>query len=270
MTKLLDVSSLNVRVSNKSLLKDVSFSVKQSELVAFIGPNGAGKTTFIKSVMGFLPNPEAHADSNRIVWRGTVINTLSVAERVEQGLGYLPQHNSLLADFSVDENLDLVYRYHPRWEKRTKSEFDAEKRNLLDRCAPSVNPNQPSPLLSGGQKRRIELVRVLLGKPQLLILDEPFAGVDPKSIYELKALLKSLVSPELSMIVSDHHIQELLSIADYGFLMLEGTVIEKGTIESLLKNSTLKQRYLGEEFHTFVTQHIKDHPDSSQQQKESE
>lgn len=267
---ILDVNALSVTINNKHLVKNVSFFVEKSSLVAFIGPNGAGKTTFIKAVMGFLPNPNPQKESNTIVWNGTVINNLSVAERVAAGLGYLPQHNSLLPDFTVNENLDLVYRYHPRWQGRPKSEFEAEKANFLTLCAPSVDKNQPTPLLSGGQKRRIELVRALLGKPQLLILDEPFAGVDPKSIYELKALLKSLVSPSLSIVISDHHIQELLSIANYGFLMLEGSIIEHGTIESLLKNSTLKERYLGEEFHTFVTQQQKGHQDNSQQQKESE
>lgn len=263
---ILDVHLLNIIINKKHLVRDVSFFVRPSSLVAFIGPNGAGKTTFIKSIMGFLPNPQPTNTSNRILWNNQIINNLSPAQRVECGIGYLPQQTSLLPDFTVNENLDLIYRYHPYWQKKTKSEFNTEKEKLLTLCAPSINLKQAAPLLSGGQKRRIELVRGLLGKPQLLLLDEPFAGVDPKSIYELKTLLKSLVSPKLSIVLSDHHVQELLSIADYGFFMFEGTLIEHGTIESLLKNSHLKQRYLGEEFHTFVTATRKENSDISQPQ----
>jgi lipopolysaccharide export system ATP-binding protein len=246
----LRVKNLNQYYGKKKFLDSISFEAHPGKVVAFLGPNGAGKTTLLKSVIGLLPVPKSTDEENIIELGDQKISLWPVSRRVGQGLVYVPQHTSLFVRMSLLDNLKILYHYHPYWHEKSKEEFESEMYRWLKRADLTNSLHQMVGNLSGGQKRKLEVVRSLLLHSQVIMFDEPFAGVDPKSIYELKAIFLDLVDNGMSIIISDHHVDQLLSIAKMFYVIVGGKVICSGGIKDIMAHEYTKTMYLGHQFHS--------------------
>ena len=246
---LLQVKDFSQILGKKNILSSISFQAHLGQMVVILGPNGAGKTTLLKSIIGFHPAPQPTDSSNLILFDNTIINSWPVYKRVEQGLLYLPQNSSLFQHMTVLDNLKVVYEYHPCWKGLPWTTFKAEFDHWLTVTTLSHSLAQKAGMLSGGQKRKLEVVRSLLMKPKMLLLDEPFAGVDPKSIYELKQIFTDMAKSGIGVVISDHHVDQLLSIANMVYVIVGGNVVSSGTIKEILENTYTRESYLGTQFY---------------------
>lgn len=248
---MLDIKKLSYWSGKKQLLYEISLSAREGEITVLLGPNGAGKTTLLKTIMGLYQTPRFNQKehTNLLTYQTTHLNALPVAERVALGLSYLAQQSSLFIDLSVEENLLLVFDYHPFWKNKNRDIFMAEMRNWLDRILLADRAEQKAGTLSGGQKRKLETARAFLMHPRILLLDEPFAGVDPKSLYELKDILATAAREEkIGILISDHHVDQLFSIANKVFVIIGGRVVTSGSIHDILNDEETKRSYLGAGF----------------------
>ena len=262
---LLQVTQLNQTISGQHIVKGISFDALSHAVTVFLGPNGAGKTTLLKSVIGLYSLPTTSVQKC-ILLDGHNVSTLPIHERVARGLLYVPQHTSLFRHLTVRENLQLVYDYHPYWKEslksfetpdgllRTSDAFVAERDQLLTQTALDNSLDTYAKHLSGGQQRKVEIIRALLMHPRVILFDEPFAGVDPKSIYELKKLFTQMAHDGIAVVISDHHVDQLLSIASTVYVIMNGQVVTSGSIKDIIENQQLKERYLGSQFHAEVVE----------------
>ncbi|MFH1832469.1 MAG: ATP-binding cassette domain-containing protein [bacterium] len=247
----LSVHNLSMSVGKKALLHNISFSAPLGKVTVILGPNGAGKTTLLKTIMGLYKPPIAQEslNINSITLDKQLINNWPVHKKTCAGLIYLPQHPSIFQQMSVQDNLKLVYEYHPTWENKPLSEFEKQCTEWLEKVHLTVPTTQKAGTLSGGQKRKLEVIRSLLMQPKMIMFDEPFAGVDPKSIYELKKIFSDMALTDgIGIIISDHHVDQLLSIADNVYVIINGKVVTSGSIQDILKDKATKERYLGSQF----------------------
>lgn len=246
----LSVKQLSFSIGGKQLLQSMTLEVALGQIVALLGPNGAGKTTLLKSLIGFNKIPEIKSPEHpcSVTLDGKVINSWPVHQRVTHGLAYLPQHTSLFQHMSVYDNLMLVYEHHTYWNQINKQIFEDEMHHWLIKTELTQTLTQQAGVLSGGQKRKLEVVRALLMHPKIILLDEPFAGVDPKSIYELKKIFEDMALAGIGILISDHHVDQLLSIANMIYVVLKGEIVVSGTVEDILKNSYTRESYLGNQF----------------------
>lgn len=238
-------------IKKKQLLDSVNFEVSSGQVVVLLGPNGAGKTTLLRSVMGlsFFEPPQVEQQQNLLYVDEQLICGLSTAQRVELGLVYLAQHSSLFNQMSLYENLELIREYHTYWSKKSRQEFETLRDKWLAKVTLEGRLEQKAGSLSGGQKRKLEIVRAVLMQPKILLLDEPFAGVDPKSIYELKELFALMAKSGIGMVISDHNVDQLLSIAQKVYVMMSGRVITYGSVRDILSHKETQERYLGSQFY---------------------
>jgi lipopolysaccharide export system ATP-binding protein len=242
---------------NKQILKNISFEINIGEIVALLGPNGAGKTTFLKTIIGLIPNTKniENAESNSILLDEKIINMLPVFKRVELGLLYLPQQTSLFREMTVFDNLKLIFEHHIYWKKLNNwNSFKEEMELWLTRTNLTNCLKQLAGNLSGGQQRKLEVVRSILLHPKVIMLDEPFAGVDPKSIYELKKIFTEMAQNNIAILISDHNVDQLLSIANRVYVIINGQVITSGGIKDIINNDYTKEMYLGNQFYTEISQ----------------
>ena len=248
----LEVINASYSIKKKQLLKSISFAVASHEVVVFLGPNGAGKTTLLRSVMGLthLDPPNREQQQNCIYLDKKLITQATTAERVTLGIVYLAQHSSLFNQMSVRDNLQLVFEYHDCWKNKSKTEFEAERNQWLAHVGLENRLEQKATTLSGGQKRKLEIVRAALMQPKILLLDEPFAGVDPKSIYELKEIFATMATAGIGMVISDHNVDQLLSIAQRVYVIMNGQVISSGSVRDILNNKETQELYFGNQFYT--------------------
>lgn len=248
---LLQVINISKTIGQKTLLRHISLAADRTGIVALLGPNGAGKTTLLKTIIGLHQAPPAEEvpQKNIISFDGQLINTWSLYKRIEAGLIYLPQHSALFKQLTVQDNLEAVYHYHPFWTDQPFKTFHEEMTYWLEQTTLTSMIGQKAGLLSGGQKRKLEIVRSLLMRPKMLLLDEPFAGVDPKSIYELKKIFSLLSDQQIGIIISDHHVEQLLSIAQQVYVIMNGEVVTSGSIQDILNDSLTKEHYLGNQFY---------------------
>lgn len=250
---MLHVYNLTQTVGSKTILHGISCSFSLGKIIALLGPNGAGKTTLLKAIMGLTPNPKPTIDGNTrensILWDAKIINKLAPHERVASGIAYLPQTSALFHELSVYKNLWIVFECHPTWRGGKKEAFITELEHWLELTQLTKTKDQLAGSLSGGQKRKLEIVRSILMHPRFLICDEPFAGVDPKSIYELKKIFSMLSAEGMGIVISDHHVDQLLSIANYVYVILQGAVVASGTAQEILNNQQTREHYLGFQFH---------------------
>ena len=249
---VLKLANASYFIKKKQLLDLVSFEVQSGQIVVFLGPNGAGKTTLLRSVMGlslFEP-PQLAQNENLLFFDDQLITSLSTAQRVELGLVYLAQHSSLFNQMSLYENLALIQEYHLYWKSKSCQEFEALRDSWLNKVGLEGRLEQKAGTLSGGQKRKLEIVRAVLMQPKILLLDEPFAGVDPKSIYELKAIFAAMAKDGIGMVISDHNVDQLLSIAHKVYVMMTGRVITSGSVRDILSHKETQDMYLGNQFYT--------------------
>jgi lipopolysaccharide export system ATP-binding protein len=247
----LRVEHLDQFIESKQLLHDISLTASLGQIVALLGPNGAGKTTLIKTIIGLISAPK-HAlksEKNKIILHDQVINSWPIYKRVDAGLVYLPQSTSLFQQLTVQENLELVYEYQGYWQGKNREDFLKERDFWLGVTGLVATLPQKAMTLSGGQKRKLEVVRALLMHPRLIMLDEPFAGVDPKSIYELKSVFKDVAGKGIGILISDHHVDQLFSISDYVYVVMHGQVVTQGVTKDVLEHSYTKESYFGNQFY---------------------
>jgi lipopolysaccharide export system ATP-binding protein len=249
---LLHVENLNQKFKKKKILHHISLEVNTGEIVALLGPNGAGKTTLLKTLIGLFKIPK---DSNcKITFDNLIINKLPVCQRVTQGLVYLPQQSSLFQQLSVKDNLEIIFQHQMYWQNISLNLFIEERNLWLYTTHLSDTLNYKVETLSGGQKRKLEVVRTLLMHPTLIMLDEPFAGVDPKSIYELKKIFVDISNKGIAILISDHHADQLLSFAQRAYVIINGLVVTVGNSQDVIENTLTKEIYLGNQFYQEISQ----------------
>src|SRR6185295_10224659 len=235
----LEVRSIAKSYDQRAVLHDVSLDVHRGEVVGLLGPNGAGKTTCFYSVMGLVK-----PDSGRIFLDGQDITELPMYRRAILGLGYLPQETSIFRGLSVEENIRAVLEVsEPDRDARA-----ARLEQLLEEFGLAGLRESPAMALSGGERRRCEIARALAAEPSIMLLDEPFAGIDPISIADIRDLVKELKKRDIGVLITDHNVRETLDIVDRACIIYDGQVLFAGTPEALVADQEVRRLYLGESF----------------------
>ena len=235
----LSVVSIAKSYDKRVVLSDVSVSVGKGEVIGLLGPNGAGKTTCFYSVMGLVK-----PDSGRIMLDGDDITGLPMYRRAILGLGYLPQETSIFRGLSVEKNILAVLEL----AEPDKSAREKRLDQLLDEFGLKRLRDAPAMALSGGERRRAEIARALAANPSIMLLDEPFAGIDPLSISDIRDLIVQLKSRGIGVLITDHNVRETLDIVDRGYIIYDGRVLFAGTPQELVADENVRRLYLGESF----------------------
>ncbi|BCB96960.1 ABC transporter ATP-binding protein [Dissulfurispira thermophila] len=238
---VLEIKNLSKTYGKRCVVSNVSISVRTGEIVGLLGPNGAGKTTTFYMVVGMI-RPE-HGD---ITLDGEDIKRLPMYQRARRGIGYLPQEPSIFRKLTVRQNLQAVLEIQNS-RLRTQNLKDEVDR-LLDEFNLTNFADRDGYRLSGGERRRTEIARAIALKPMFILFDEPFAGIDPIAIIELKKMMSYLKSKGLGILITDHNVRETLSITDRAYIINNGQVLAEGSPDDLVKNPSVKEAYLGEEF----------------------
>jgi lipopolysaccharide export system ATP-binding protein len=239
-----EVSVLRARHLRKAYKKrvvvhDVSLEVKSGEVVGLLGPNGAGKTTCFYMIVGLVP-----ADGGEIQLDQHVMTALPIYQRSRLGVAYLPQEASIFRKLSVSENIQAVLEL-----RGLSSEEMAKKRDaLMDELHISHLRNNPAVSLSGGERRRVEIARALAVDPRFVLLDEPFAGVDPIAVIDIQEIIKFLKKRGIGVLITDHNVRETLGICDHAYIINQGRVLATGKPEEIVADETVRKVYLGENF----------------------
>jgi len=237
---ILIAEELQKSYNSRKVVQNLSFNIKSGEIIGLLGPNGAGKTTAFYLIVG-LVKPEL----GKIILDDYNLTNLPIHQRAIKGLGYLPQEASVFRKLSVEKNILSVLQ--------TRKELNtARKENLLDQLLNQLNLNDIKGIngisLSGGERRRVEIARTLAMEPKFILLDEPFAGVDPISVIDIQRIIKTLSNDGIGILITDHNVRETLKICDRGYIVNDGTTIASGSPEQILTNSEVKKVYLGEDF----------------------
>lgn len=239
MTTGLFASELVKSYGNRRVVNGLSLQVDPGEIVGLLGPNGAGKTTAFYMIIGLIK-----PDSGKVVFDGTDITDLPVHRRSRLGLGYLAQEPSVFRDLTVDQNLITVLE---AVEPNIDQVYE-RKESLLKEFGLTRFASRKAATLSGGERRRLEIARALATRPRCLMLDEPFANIDPIAIAELKAMIQLLQSKGIGILITDHNARELVSVVNRGYLVADGQLLRAGTAEELLADAQARARYFGEGF----------------------
>lgn len=236
---LLRAEHLIKKYKTRTVVNNVSFEVKQGEIVGLLGPNGAGKTTSFYMVVGLVKPNEGH-----IYLESEDITRLPMYKRARKGLGYLPQEASVFRKMSVEDNLKAVLEMTDlsRAEQKDKME------SLLDEFSLHKVRKSNGEVLSGGERRRTEIARALAVSPKFILLDEPFAGVDPIAVEDIQSIIFSLREKNIGVLITDHNVHETLSITDRAYLLFEGKILKEGSAEQLAEDEQVRRVYLGENF----------------------
>jgi lipopolysaccharide export system ATP-binding protein len=235
----LEVRSIAKSYDKRAVLHDVSLEVHRGEVVGLLGPNGAGKTTCFYSVMGLVK-----PDSGLIYLDGSDITELPMYRRAILGLGYLPQETSIFRGMTVEENILAVLEAAEPNKDRRKDRLE----QLLGEFGLTALRDSPAMALSGGERRRCEIARALAAQPSIMLLDEPFAGIDPISIADIRELVRELKSRGIGVLITDHNVRETLDIVDRACIIYDGQVLFAGTPEALVADQEVRRLYLGESF----------------------
>lgn len=236
MKKRLVCEKLTKRFGKRTVVDEVDLFFEEGEVVGLLGPNGAGKTTIFNMVLGVVV-----PTSGRILFEGVDITKLPVHIRARLGITYLQQETSIFAGLSVKKNLELVLRFHVK----DKTVREAKMRELLREFHLEELAEQPAAFLSGGEKRKLELARLMCLNPSFVLLDEPFSGIDPKTVKEIQKMVLELKDRGFGLVVTDHNVDELVEIADRIYVIHKGKVLAEGTPFEILKNEKVKEVYLG-------------------------
>lgn len=238
---LLEVVGLQKSYSGRKVVDEVRLHVEPGEIVGLLGPNGAGKTTTFYMIAGLIP-----PDHGRVNFDGQTITRLPMHKRARLGMGYLPQEESIFRKLSVADNLLAVLETR---KKLSRKERNAKTDELLERFGIGHVRRSIAMTLSGGEKRRLSLARCLCTEPRLLMLDEPFVGIDPIAVQEIHKIIRQLRDEDgLSILITDHQVRETLEIVDRASLMVEGKVMIEGTADELISDETARRLYFGSEF----------------------
>ena len=234
----LNAKELSKSFSGRKVVDSLSLSVDRSRVIGLLGPNGAGKTTTFHMIIGFLA-----ADAGDVILDGRVISRLPFYQRARLGISYLPQEPSVFTRASVEDNLEIVLEpvLPPVARRRARAqlltEFNLEKLR-----------HQRASTLSSGERRRLEIARALARSPRYILLDEPFSGIDPISVADLKAQIRKLREKGIGLLITDHNVRDALSITDYAYLIYEGKLITQGTPAEMVADPLARRFYLGDEF----------------------
>jgi lipopolysaccharide export system ATP-binding protein len=231
--------SLGKTYGKRQVVKDVSLNVRRGEAVGLLGPNGAGKTTVFYMITGLVP-----ADQGQIILNGFDITTLPMYRRARLGIGYLPQEASIFRGLNVEDNIRAVLEAVEPDKKKREYELDS----LLEEFTITRLRKSPSIALSGGERRRCEIARALAGRPSFMLLDEPFAGIDPIAVGDIQDLVLHLKSRGIGVLITDHNVRETLSLIDRAYIIHSGQVLMEGTSEEIIANQDVRRLYLGEDF----------------------
>ena len=235
----LSSSHLRKRYKKRTVVQDVSLDVSSGEVVGLLGPNGAGKTTCFYMVVGLVA-----CDGGDVFIDGTRITHLPIHRRAQLGISYLPQEASVFRKLTVAENiravLELQNYAHEEIEQRTEK--------LLDELHIGHIRNSSAAALSGGERRRVEIARALSTNPRFILLDEPFAGIDPIAVLDIQKIIRFLKERQIGVLITDHNVRETLGICDHAYILNEGSVLASGRPEEIIYNDSVRKVYLGENF----------------------
>ena len=238
-TSALHVAGLQKQFKSRQVVKNVSLDINSGEVVGLLGPNGAGKTTSFYMIVGIIA-----ADDGSITLDGQEMRHLPIHVRAQRGLGYLPQEASIFRKMTVRENIQAILEI----SGHNKQEIATEVNRLLDDLNIGHIKDSPAVALSGGERRRVEIARVLATKPRFILLDEPFAGVDPIAVIDIQKIIAYLKERGIGVLITDHNVRETLRICDRAYIISEGSVLATGLPEELVQNERVREVYLGENF----------------------
>ena len=225
---------------SQNVVKGISLDIQSGEVVGLLGPNGAGKTTAFYIIVGLIT-----ADSGSIFLDGKNITHLPIHRRAMMGLGYLPQEASIFRKLTVEQNILAILETRPNLSKEDREQ---ELDKLLEELHVGHVRSTMGISLSGGERRRVEIARALAAKPQFVLLDEPFAGVDPISVLDIQRIIRHLCDRNIGVLITDHNVRETLGICGRAYILNEGALIASGTPEEILQNQHVRDVYLGKEF----------------------
>lgn len=235
----LEAQKIVKRYKRRTVVDGISLMVRTGSVVGLLGPNGAGKTTTFYSIAGFI-KPE----QGQILLDGEDITELPIHKRARKGLSYLAQDASVFKKLTVRENVQIILEALGL----TKAEVEARTTALMEELKLSHLADNLGFTLSGGERRRVEIMRALATKPRFMLLDEPFAGIDPLSIIDLQKIIRDLRDQGLGVLISDHNVRETLTVCDYAYIVNDGTILAHGTGEEIIHSDLARKMYLGENF----------------------
>jgi len=241
----LQAEGLRKSYGSRMVVKEVHLAVGAGEVVGLLGPNGAGKTTTFYMVVGLI-----RADAGTILIDGQPVHGLPIHRRSRLGLSYLPQEASIFRKLTVEENVRAVLELQldERGRAQKKGVIDAQLARLLHELGIEKLHDSPAPALSGGERRRVEIARALATQPRFILLDEPFAGVDPIAVLEIQKIIRFLKERNIGVLITDHNVRETLGICDRAFIINEGSVLASGHPDEIIYNEAVRKVYLGENF----------------------
>ncbi len=239
MSKL-EAIGIAKRYRSRDVVKDLSISIDGGEIVGLLGPNGAGKTTAFYMIVGLI-----RCDRGSIILNGRDVTRLPVHRRARRGLGYLPQEASIFRKLTVAENILAILQ--------TRSDLDrADRQSLLDSLMEELHiahvKDSLGLSLSGGERRRVEIARALAAEPRFILLDEPFAGVDPISVIDIQRIIRHLTQRDIGVLITDHNVRETLGICGHAYILNDGVLMAAGSPDEILSNQDVREVYLGEGF----------------------
>lgn len=235
----LEAVSLKKSIKDLEIVKGMSLEVSSGEVVGLLGPNGAGKTTTFYMICGLV-----EATAGEVFFDGQNLSNMPLHERALKGIGYLPQEASVFKDLSVEDNLMVAAQVSIKGKKAQEDRI----LELLDMFNIEPIRYRKGISLSGGERRRVEIARALVNEPKFLLLDEPFAGVDPIAVLDIQNVIKQLVSYDIGVLITDHNVRETLAVCDRAYVIKSGELLASGTSEEIGKNNDVRTHYLGEEF----------------------
>ena len=241
---ILRTDNLIKKYKNRTVAKNVTVYVKQGEIVGLLGPNGAGKTTSFYMIVGMVkPN------SGKIFLEDKDITNEPMYKRAQLGIGYLPQEPSVFRKLSVEDNISAILEMQPLSKEEQKQKLE----DLLNEFHLQHIRTNLGDRLSGGERRRTEIARCLAANPKFILLDEPFAGVDPIAVEDIQSIVAKLKEKNIGMLITDHNVQETLQITDRAYLLFEGSILKAGTAEELANDEQVRKVYLGKNFELRTT-----------------
>jgi len=235
----ISLANIEKTIGSKKILSDVSFSIGSNEIVGLLGPNGAGKTTAFYIAAGLI-----FPDQGRVFINNKDVTEIPMHSRAKLGLGYLPQEASIFTDLSVENNLLGIAEL----SNNDKDQTFKKVAKIIDEFELNKILQLKGRMLSGGQRRKVEIARTLICEPSIILLDEPFAGIDPIAVEEIKELLQEICKKNISILITDHNVRETLSLCHKAIILSEGSIIAEGNEKSLKENGHVRQKYFGKMF----------------------
>lgn len=242
LENILVTNNLTKHYNKRKIVNNISISLKQGNIVGLLGPNGAGKTSCFYMILGLIK-----CDSGTIYLNDQEITFLPIHKRAKLGIGYLPQEPSIFRKLSVEDNISAVLEIIHNHKISTNINKEKLEYFLNEFNLTHLRKNLAISL-SGGERRRLEIARTLAANPKFILLDEPFAGIDPIAIAEIKKILKNLITKQIGILITDHNVRETLDICNKAYVMNDGKLIAEGDLETITNNSQVKEVYLGKEF----------------------